>query len=259
MRRKVLARSRLSISARQRRFSLLLMFFLIAGLSLLPHSSASNTKPEKPAAGAANQYLLTLPKQGDKQECPHCGPQGDQSIYIPLIDLPEAQGSELVFNSRSPKPMDVTPTFYQADGTTVAGEPVHIESAEIRYVNVKKLIPPNYRGVRNWGGLTLSYYGSNREMWAQLRYLGVHGGGSVDEFFTVTAESRSDLIEAAWWLPGGSTSIVALGNITDVASNAVVRFGSDQPQTISLAPHATEIVRHEGGERDGTESITINV
>lgn len=258
MPRKTLDRSRLFISARQLRFLLLLGFFLIAGFSLLAHSSASNTKLGKSSAGV-HQDLPRLPQQGDKQGCPHCGPQGDQSIYLPLIDLPEAQGSELVFNSRSPHAMDVTPTFYEADGTIVAGEPVHVESAEIRYVNVKKLIPPNYRGARNWGGMSLSYYGSNREMWAQLRFLGVHGGGSVDEFFTVTSESRSDLIEATWWLPGTSTSIVALGNVTDVATSAVLQFGSDQPQKITLAPHATETVRHEGSQRAGTESITINV
>jgi hypothetical protein len=150
MPRKTLTRSSLFISSSQRRFLILLVFCLVAGFSLLANSSASRVKPGKYSAGA-NRYSPGLPKQGDKQGCPHCGPEGDQSIYLPLIALPEAQGSELVFNSRSPEAMNVTPTFYEADGSIVAGEPVRIESAEIRYVNVKKLIPPDYRGARNWG------------------------------------------------------------------------------------------------------------
>jgi hypothetical protein len=87
----------------------------------------------------------------------------------------------MVFNSRSPQPMDVTPIFYKRDGTRVVGETVKIDSAEIRYVDIKQLLPPTYRGDRDWGGIGLSHHGIAREMWAQLRFLGVNGGGNVDE------------------------------------------------------------------------------
>src|SRR5712671_1506558 len=115
MPRKILDCSYL-ISLRRRRSFFLLAFFLIAGLALLGHSSATNKRPGRPSA-VANQDVPKQAQQGDKQGCPHCSPPGDQTIYIPMIDLPEAQGSELVFNSRSPHAMDVTPTFYEADGT----------------------------------------------------------------------------------------------------------------------------------------------
>jgi hypothetical protein len=199
-------------------------------------------------------------KSGNKKDkCPNCSPPGDQVIYIPLIDLPEAKESELVFNSRSPKAMAVTPTFYKADGTMVIGEVVTVESAEIRYVKIRKLIPENYRGDRDWGGMTLSYYGGNREMWAQLRFLRVNGGSSVDEFFTVKTESRSDLYEAVWWTPKDSTSIVALGNLTDTATSAIVNFGDHLTQTVRLAPHATEIIRHETRGFNSADAVTISV
>jgi hypothetical protein len=81
----------------------------------------------------------------------------------------------------------------------------------------------------------------------------------VDEFFTVKAESRSDLYEAAWWTPRETTSIVALGNITDLPTSAVVSFSDNVTRTISLAPHATEIIRHEPKALDGAHSIKINV
>jgi len=231
---------------------------ILVWVALLPHSSASNSTPRSssPASGVGQN---TAQQQKDKNGCPHCSPPGNQVIYIPLIDLPEARGSELVFNSRSPKEMDVTPTFYKLDGTTVVGDPVRVKSAEVRYVNLKRLIPAQHRNERDWGGLSLSFYGVNREMWAQLRFLHVKGGSSVDEFFIVSDELRSDVQEAAWWMPGGSTAVIALGNVTDAPTGAVVRFGDGETQTVTLAPHATEIVRREQGAAAGSASVAINI
>jgi hypothetical protein len=185
-----------------------------------------------------------------------CSTPGDQVIYIPLVDLPEARDSELVFNSRSPKELEVTPTFYKRDGTIVQADRVRVKSAEIRFVRLKKLLPERYRGDADFGGLSLAFHGTNREMWAQLRFLGVNGGNSVDEFFVVKNEQRSILQEAAWWMPQESTAIIALGNLTDTPTSAIVEFSEGSAETISLAPHATEIVRHQR-LLEGSESVSI--
>lgn len=153
--------------------------------------------------------------------------------------------------------MQVTPAFYKLDGTTVTGEPVLIKAAEIRYVDFKKLLPPGHRNERDWGGLSLFYYGVAREMWAQYRLLGVNGGGNADEFFIVRSEQRAEVQEAAWWMPNGSTAILALGNITDAATGATVSFGNGDTQTIDLAPHGTQVIRHEHSAKTGTESVKI--
>lgn len=224
--------------------------------TFLFYSHASNKSPSFDSVGNGS---AATEKNKPADKCAHCSPPGDQIIYIPLMELPEARESELVFNSRSPEAVDVTPTFYKADGAVVTGETVRVDSTEIRYVKLRKLIPTNHRGERDWGGMTLSYYGDNREIWAQLRFLGVNGGNSVDEFFSVAAESHADLYEAVWWAPKDSTSIVALGNLTEVPTSAVVRFGNQGSQTINLAPHATEIVRCDAQKIDGSASITISV
>ncbi|PYS24349.1 MAG: hypothetical protein DMF72_05905 [Acidobacteria bacterium] len=191
-------------------------------------------------------------------KCTRCSPPGDQLIYIPLIDLPEAGGGEIVFNSRSPEAMDVTPVFYKRNGETVIGDAVKIQSAEIRYVNIEDLLPARYRHERDWGGFALSYYGANRQMWSQFRFLGVNGGANVDEFFTVKDESRSAVYEAAWWMPEKSEAIVALGNISDAATSATLSFGNGHSRTVQLQPHATELVREEH-RNEGTESVKIDV
>src|SRR5437667_7372932 len=95
-------------------------------------------------------------------------------------------------------------------------------------------------------------------MWSQFRFLGVTGGQNVDEFFTVKDESRSEIYEAAWWMPDKSEAIVALGNISDTATSATINFGNDHARTVKLQPHATEVVKEE--QRDeGVQSIIINV
>src|SRR5215470_13048223 len=183
------------------------LLLALGGAKLLPPSSSS-----------AKQNT----QNGGWKSCPSCATPTNQIIYLPLIDLPEAQGSEIVFNSRSTQEIDVTPIFYKLDGMAIVGKPVRIKSTEIRYVDLKKLIPGPYRNDRDWGGMSLAYTGGTREMWAQLRLLGVNGGSNVDEFFNVPQEVRSDLQEAVWWAPQQSTTIIALGNITDTATGAIV-------------------------------------
>jgi hypothetical protein len=191
-------------------------------------------------------------------------PKSNQIIYIPLAYLPEAQGSEIVFNSRSPQEMDVTPVFYKLNGKAIVAEPVHIQPLEIRYVDLNKLIPEQYHNDKDWGGMALAYYGSIREMWAQLRFLRINGGSSAEEIFTVPLEYESTKIqEAAWWAPKDGDAVIALGNITNDATSATVRFnGDEQLQTVKLAPHATHIVKHKQQQHhteSENESVTINI
>lgn len=238
-----------------KRFLCVLALLLVAASLLI----SGNPRPISKAAPRPIQSSINtkhVKKSGNK--CTQCSPPGNQLIYIPLIDLPEARGGEIVFNSRSPEPMDVTPVFYRRNGETITGDSVRIQSAEIRYVNIRDLLPQRYRGEGNWGGFALSYYGANRQMWSQFRFLGVNGGGSVDEFFTVKDESKSAAYEAAWWMPKKSETIVALGNISDAATSASVRFGNGHTRTVNLQPYATEIVREEYHEQ-GTESVKIVV
>src|SRR5882672_8150232 len=50
------------------------------------------------------------------QSCSSCAGEGKQTIYAPLIRVPESSNTEINLNCRSPHPMDVTPSFYTEDG-----------------------------------------------------------------------------------------------------------------------------------------------
>jgi hypothetical protein len=242
------------------RFGFVLLAMLIGTFAWLTHASASKfSEANSEVTVLGDRAPQTAKKDKGRPSCPHCAPAGNQEIYIPLIDLPEAQGSEIVFNSRSPQAMNVTPTFYKRDGTVVVGDPVTVQSAEIRYVDIRQLLPEHYRHQRDWGGFSLSYYGFNREMWSQFRFIGVNGGSNVDEFFTVRDESHSDELEAAWWMPKHSEAILALGNLTDNSTTATISFGDDHDRSVHLAPHATEILRYKSEKGERAESAVINV
>ena len=74
------------------------------------------------------------------QSCPTCRPP-TQVIYAPIIGLPDTSRSEIVLNSRSPQPIDVTPIFYTLEGTPITGQLITLQTAEMRFADVLTLIP----------------------------------------------------------------------------------------------------------------------
>src|SRR5467141_2677228 len=118
----------------RRRTTVLLLASFVMGVALLNSSTSVSISKSESSTRQNTEPLQRQRKLKDK--CTSCSPPGNQLIYIPLIDLPEAEGGEIVFNSRSPQTLDVTPVFYSRDGETVIADPVQIQSAEIRYVNI---------------------------------------------------------------------------------------------------------------------------
>ena len=113
------------------------LFFILTGLSLI----TLHLTPK--VIGQSDEQINAIKKQNpNDQNCSGCAAHLEQSIYTPLTDLPEAEGSQIVFNSRAAHPIDVTPVFYTEDGTSITGKPVSINSTEIRYVDLKTLIVP---------------------------------------------------------------------------------------------------------------------
>src|SRR5204862_8165616 len=123
-------------------------------------------------------------------ECPHCPPATTRRIYAPAIYLREAESCEIVLNSRSSHPVDVTPIFYTASGDPTIGNAIELQPAEIRFLTLDELIPQSLRGGHDLGGLALSYSGAVLEVWAQITFHGI-GGGSIDETFNIVEEPGS--------------------------------------------------------------------
>jgi hypothetical protein len=230
---------------------LLIFVSLIASLVWLTHSGAS-TSVKSPSESPRVQS-----KQQPPRQCSSCPPPSPRRIYAPAIDLNEAQSCEIVLNSRSANPIEITPTFYTAGGDAIIGNPIQLQPAEIRFIPVEQLMPRAIRGAHRWGGIALSYTGNVLEVWAQITFHGI-GGGSIDETFNVLEERGSDTREAVWWMPRQSTAILALGNASGKAVRANVQFSPGESEDVDIPAGKTKFVRrHAGGNQARMESVKI--
>lgn len=198
------------------------------------------------------------PPQGSLQppgRCSSCPPPSGRRIYAPAIELREAERCEIVLNNRSANLIDVTPTFYTANGDAVVGNPVQLQPAEIRFVPVKELMPEALRERHRWGGIALSYTGNVLEVWAQITFHGV-GGGSVDETFNILEEPGSDTREAVWLMPKKSTAVIALGNSSNAAIRTTAQFSDGDSEDVDIPAGATKFIRRKEREAD-TDSVKL--
>jgi hypothetical protein len=230
-----------------------LLLLALGGVKLLaPFSSSAK-------AGAGSS------KTPGAQKCLTCPEPTQQTIYAPLIDLPRASSSEINLNCRSSHPMDVTPTFYKTDGTPIVGEVIHLQPADILFLDTKSLIPAGHRKLRDWGGMSLSYTGQYREVWAQITLHGINGGDSVNVLFSVLNDARSNVQGAVWWMPRNAEATFALGNGSGERIHATLEFSDGESRDVNLDPFATEIVTRHANQRGGrpalngkSESVIIN-
>ena len=254
-----------SVKAQAREYSgFILLATFIVSLVWLVHSSAASSNP------LAKQLALRvgttgLPPQRPKPTplaCSTCGVEGPQTIYAPLIELPESSGTEINLNCRSPHVMEVTPTFYTQRGEAFGGNSFQMQPAEVKTVDLKTLMPRSIRERHDWGGMTLSYTGGILEMWGQLRLMNVNQGNSVDVTFTILQDKRSDVRNAVWWMPEHAEAIIALGNLGNSAIRAIVKFSNGDNEQVEVPAHGTRLIRRRSeqfrGRANGEgEAVTI--
>ncbi|MDX2039867.1 MAG: hypothetical protein SF097_01400 [Acidobacteriota bacterium] len=213
---------------------------------------------------------VVLPKQkaeaqGQRREkkkyqpAPHA--PTNQTVYAPLIDLPGQTEAEIVINNRSSHNMEINPTFYSTSGQAFAASPMTLKPAEVRYFAIADLLP---RGLnRNQaGGVALSYQGSIMEVAAQLTLLGKERTGNADVTLYGAMDYRSTTQEAVWWMPNKGTATMILGNSSNLAISASLKFANGETREIKLDPYATEVVtrRDVGRPIEGVpDSVRIEV
>jgi hypothetical protein len=200
--------------------------------------------------------LHDLRVRNSRQVNAHHAHPSSRRIYAPAIELPEAERCEIVLNSRSPNPIDVTPIFYTIDGDAVVGNSVQLQPAEMRFVPVEQLMPEALRGRHRWGGIALSFSGGVMEVWSQITFHGV-GGGSVDETFNILEEPGSDTREAVWLMPKKSTAVIALGNSSNVGIRTTAQFADGDSEDVDIPAGVTKFIRRHARERD-IESVKLS-
>jgi hypothetical protein len=136
--------STLNLRRSKERIGFVIFASMVISLIWLTHSGASNSA----------KTVRESPRfQNKKQppQCTSCPPPSPRRIYAPAIDLNEAQSCEIVLNSRSANPIDITPSFYTASGDLIVGNPIQLQPAEIRFVPMEQLMPESIRRTHRWG------------------------------------------------------------------------------------------------------------
>lgn len=259
--RKSLSSSR-SLIRNRHRIAFVLWASLLGCLALLTPSSVSSLIAGLRSFAGNLSSQIVPPVDGTQRgqrpkpiPCDTCPPPSSKRIYAPAIELREAERCEIVLNSRSASPIDVTPIFYTIKGDAVVGNPVQLQPAEIRFVPVEQLMPEALRGRHRWGGIALSYTGNVLEVWAQITFHGV-GGGSIDETFNILEEPGSDTREAVWLMPKKSTAVIALGNSSNVPIHTTAQFSNGDSEEIEIPEGVTKFIRRPARQRD-TESVKL--
>ena len=222
----------------------------LASLTLISIVFFDSTRPVSSQAPATNSKLHRARVSPSPPPQPPCPAPTVQTIYAPTIGLPEIASGRIVLNSRIDTLTDVQLTFYTEEGLAVPGPLVHVQPAEIRYLEIASLIPAGQRWRVLWGGVSLSYSGKVFDLWAQITLLGSLNSGSSDVTFSVLNGRGSDTQEGVWWMPRGGRAIVALGNSSDTSIRTQLEYSSGDSQAVDLAPHATEYVRLHGERSD---------
>lgn len=235
----------------------------VASLTIVVSSfllATSGTRPYAKNRGETPDTTESKTRTGASQ-CSTCLGLAEQAIYAPLITLPEATGTEINLNCRSPHSMEVTPTFYTRKGEALVGDPFVMQAAEVKTVDLKTLMPRNIRNHKDLGGMSLGYVGRPLEMWGQLRLLRAQNAGSVDITFSNLPDRRSGVRNAVWPTPGRSTAVIAIGNPRNASTRAVLQFSNGDVNEIEVPAFGTELVRRrfqqQGSETLDADGVTI--
>lgn len=254
-----------SVSIRKRSLREYLGFFplaiAIACIAWLTHSSAASSKrpTPQPNLSVTNSALPKSQATPIPANCNGCAAEGPQTIYAPLIQLPGSSGTEINLNCRSPKSVEVTPTFFSRNGEAFAGETFTMLPTEVKTVNLKTLMPPAIRGRRDLGGMTLSYTGGMFEMWGQLRLMNVNRGNSVDVTFALSQDRRSAIRNAVWWMPEDAEATIAVGNFGNSPLRARATFSNGDTEEMEIAPFGTHLIERKSQSASKRDGVTLEV
>jgi hypothetical protein len=204
----------------------------------------------------ADKSTSALPEKISRQQpngVPKHVPPTTRTIYAPTVGLEGWGEAELILNNNSPKKMDVTPTFYTAEGNLIAGQKLKLKPAEVRNVAVSDLLPPGH-SQNNMGGMSLTYFSGMLELGAQITLLRQNGGRSVDIPVSSMKDYQSPVQEAVWWRPNDGQATIILGNASNAPIRVTASSSTSQSQEIDIGPFATEILHQQSNGRNDSAS-----
>jgi len=227
---------------------------LLLCVVLIPSGPHPEAKIRTGATETINRH-----SRAESQGCSQCPTVGEQTIYAPLITLPESTGTEINLNCRSPHTLEVTPTFYTKRGQALPGRAFLMQAAEVKTIDLRAIMSPSIRNRKDLGGMSIRYLGRPLEMWGQLRLLKAKHGSSVDVTFTYLSDRRSTVRNSVWSTSHDGLAIIAIGNPRSTPTRAILQFANGEVSEIDVAAFGTEIIRRRSSQWEGLSADGVTV
>jgi hypothetical protein len=154
----------------------------------------------------------------------------------------------LMLNNKGGESLEVTPTFFSLDGTSVQLSPIVLNAASYQEIDIKTLLANSGQNFKE-GNLQVSYQGKKMQLGAQVKLIDANKKQIWEEqFYEATAKAVSSQLEGVWWLPSNNCETkFIITNTTDASVTATIKVdgtnpAQNNPKVIQLNPHETKVL-----------------
>ena len=191
-----------------------------------------------PAGTRGHTYLAAPPVVQDQY------PSSTYTIAATYYSVRGNFTSQLTLNNKGAKVQSPRVTLYGRDGRRHTFTSILVPAASFIDVNIRDLTTAAGDGFED-GSIQVSYSGRMLEMGAQVRMSDSARGIGFDEQFTYPSLSKSNRLEAVWWIPRPTaTARLVLTNTTGSQVDVTVRtegHKGDHAEQVHLDPWALSV------------------
>ena len=170
-------------------------------------------------------------------------PASTFSMFVPLAHVRYFGAADIVLNSRSVESKTAVPTWYLEGRRVVVGDPI-VMTPGVEFVPLQTLLPAGVT-LSEVTGLSLSYTGHSRELWAQMTLRpgnSAEPAQSLDAVFTMDQDFKSTSLDAVWAVRHGpARTVIVLANTSDRPLLVQVAHPNAERE-VTIAPQSVRLV-----------------
>ena len=155
--------------------------------------------------------------------------------------------SKLLLNNKGPRPIEIVPILYGADGLILQIPTITVERNSFTTVDLRDWADTGGEVFRK-GNIRLYHRGKDLVIGAQITVVDENHSLVFENKLTELGKFDSTRFEAVWWVPNNDTeSTVALTNTSDeiLTVTAILTRKPNilgEPKSVYLQPHQTKVL-----------------
>ncbi|MGH9967654.1 MAG: IPT/TIG domain-containing protein [Pyrinomonadaceae bacterium] len=215
-------------------FTALALILLLTAPFLLADSSARRSKAE------ADVTTFAAPAQRESGPTADVEPPQRHVLAASYYSLKDKLNATLMFNNKSPSPMDARVTLFSLGGERLEVPRVTVEGVSHRTVDLRDYAAAG--STFEEGSLQVVYYGKPLQMGAQVRVVDAEHSLISDEQLTYPVQASSTRRVGAWQLPSRTCDVrLVISNV----SNEQITVNTNADGQPALAEGLLTLMSHE--------------